>query len=164
MIAVAVLSLAVATFASTFGMFAKSVKSLGNYTLMSQESRLALELISRDLHAAESLAVAEEHTVEFTLPADAGGETVRYAFDAAGKTFMRTATPPGGTAVERKLFDDVVEFNMAYFNKLGVTVTSSPAVLNEAKSVQINAKLLKKMMSLSNTDYIISARFLMRNK
>jgi len=42
-------------------------------------------------------------------------------------------------------------------------VSNSPSILAETKSVQINAKLLKKVITSNTTDYIISARFLMRN-
>jgi hypothetical protein len=42
-------------------------------------------------------------------------------------------------------------------------MTSKVSVLTETKTVQINAKLVKKVINWKNADYIISARFLIRN-
>ncbi len=164
MVTVTLLGLVMVTIIPTFSVFTKSVAGLGNYTTMSRDSRGGLELISRDFHAAETLLLANSGEVTLTLPSDAGGGTVNYKYDINQKTFTRTATPSSGTVSSRQLFDDVEQFSMVYYNKLGVDVTSSASVLAEAKSVQMNAKLVKEVITTSNTDYIISARFLMRNK
>jgi len=168
MIAVSLLSLVLSTMIPTFIVFAKSIASLGNYASMSRDSRIGLELISRDFHAAEILTKATANELTLTLPADAGGGTVNYKYTPGtvpGKgTFTRVTTPSSGTTQTTQLLDDVVQFSMAYYNKLGVDVSSSASVLSQAKSVQLNAKLEKTVVTTANTDYIISARFLMRNK
>ncbi len=164
MVAVTLLGLVLVTMIPTFSVFTKSVAGLGNYTSMSRNSRSGLELISRDFHTAETLTFASASECTMTLPVDAGGGTVNYKYNSTNKTFTRTVTPLSGTTVSAELFDDVNQFSLVYYNKLGADVTSSAAVLKTAKSVQINAKLVKKVITTANTDYIISARFLMRNK
>jgi Tfp pilus assembly protein PilW len=164
MVSVTLLSLVMLAMIPTFSVFSKSIAGLGNYASMSRDSRGGLEMISRDFHGAESLSSASSSRVTMRLPADAGGDAVTYAYSSANKTFTRTVTPPGGTASSETLFEDVEQFSMLFYNKLGVDVTSSASILSQAKSVQINAKLVKKVITKDNTDYIISARFLMRNK
>ena len=109
---------------------------------MSRDSRSGLELISRDFHAAETLTKANANEVTLTLPTDAGGGTVNYKYDSAMRTFTRVATPSSGTTATSVLFDDIDQFSLVYYNKLGVDVTSSASVLTQAKSVQLNAKLV----------------------
>jgi hypothetical protein len=98
------------------------------------------------------------------LPAELGGTTVNYKFNTADKNFSRKKTDSSGNLLsEDILFEDVDSFKFVYYNRLSVDVTNSASIFAEAKSVQINAKLLKKVISTNTTDYIISARFLMRN-
>jgi prepilin-type N-terminal cleavage/methylation domain-containing protein len=168
MVTVSLLGLVLLAIIPTFSVFTKSVAGLGNYASMSRDSRGGLEWIARDFHAAESLSKATATEIRLTLPVDAGGGTVHYKYVAGLSpergTFTRELIPASGTAKTFELFDDVEAFNMVYYNKLGVDVTSSASILDEAKSVQLNAKLEKSVISTANTDYIISARFLMRNK
>ncbi len=163
MVTVTVLALVLASMIPTFIFFSKSIASLGNYTTMSRESRGGLERFSRDLHAVQSLLKAEEQEITFVLPDDAGGDTVSYKYDASKKQVTRTSTDPDGNVSSKMLFDDVENFKMIYFNRLDVDITGQPSILAEAKSVQVKAKLVKKVITTDNTDYIISARFLMRN-
>lgn len=168
MVTVSLLGLVLLAIIPTFSVFTKSVAGLGNYASMSRDSRGGLEWIARDFHAADSLTKATATEISLTLPADAGGGTVHYKYVAglspARGTFIREAIPATGTGQTMELFEDVDEFNMVYYNKLGVDVTSSASVLDEAKSIQLNAKLEKSVITTANTYYIISARFLMRNK
>jgi len=164
MVTVTLLGLVLVTIIPTFGVFARSIAGLGNYSAMSRDSRSGLELISRDFRAAEDLTLANSGEVTLVLPADAGGGTVNYKYNISEESFVRTAVPDSGITSEDKLFLDVKEFSMVYYNKRGDDVTEEASILAEAKSVQMNAKLVKKVLTTDNTDYIISARFLMRNK
>jgi prepilin-type N-terminal cleavage/methylation domain-containing protein len=163
MITITLLALVLGSMIPTFTFFSKSTASLGNYTTMSMESRHGLELFSRDLHAVASLAKASKTEIEFDLPADAGGDTVNYKYDSVAKNLTRTLTDPDGNVTVEVLFGDVRDFEMIYFNRLDADVTNRASILTEAKSVQVKATLVKKVVTTENTDYIISARFLMRN-
>ena len=163
MVVVALSALIAAMAMPTLLFFSKSMLGVGNYGEMSSRSRTALEVFSRDLHAAETIIGASGSSLTVTLPPELSSATVAYTYSSANKELTRTETPASGTATSRVLFGDVVSFAFVYYNRLGVDVTSSASVLTESKSVQINAQLLKSVLSVDNTDYIISARFLMRN-
>lgn len=143
--------------------FSRSMFGVGNYCVMSAASRSGLEIFSRDLHAAESITMADESGLIVTLPAELSSATVMYSYNYDDQELSRTITPLAGAVSRRVLFGDVDRFSFVYYNRLGVEVTDRPSVLIETKSVQINAKLIKQVVSVKNTDYIISARFLMRN-
>lgn len=164
-ITAALLSLVVAMMVPTFTFFARTVVRLGNYSSMSQNSRVSLEILSRDLHMASALILAKEDELTVELPVDAGGHVVHYLFDKSSKTVKRTVRSPGGGEVSRDLLTDVSEFSLRYYNRLGVELAYSHApLLDEAKSVMVNSRLLKRVVGSDTSDYIISARFLMRNR
>ncbi|MFT4901265.1 MAG: prepilin-type N-terminal cleavage/methylation domain-containing protein [Lentimonas sp.] len=163
MVVVVLLGMASAMMMPTMVFFSKSMLGVGNYSLMSAQSRTALEIFSRDLHVAEVLTAASQAGVSMTLPADLDSAVVVYTYDANAKELVRSVTPSGGSTKSRTLFGDVHSFEFVYYNRLGVDVSADASILSESKSVQINAKLLKDVGVIDNTDYIISARFLMRN-
>jgi len=167
MITVTLLALVLAGMIPAFTFFTKSIAGLANYTIMSSESRAGLERFSRDLHAVDSVSLANETEMTFKVSDEAGGSTVNYKFDPAAATLTRTVTDSGGNVFTEILFEDVTEFELFYFNRLDVpldAVADAGTLLLEMKSVQIRAVLLKKVITSDTTDYIISARFLMRNK
>jgi len=63
------------------------------------------------------------------------------------------------------LLDGVGQFAFAFFDPLGRKLPfSSPSLLLSIKSVQIDSELLRELSGTDATDYIISARFMMRNR
>jgi len=163
MVAVTLLSLAMASLIATFLVFSKGIASLDNYSQMSASSRQTLEHFSRDAHAAQRLITADADEFEFELPDDAGGYIMNYKYDSTTRKFTREKYNGETLLATTVLFEDIVDFSMIYYNQVNVNVTGEPSILIEAKSVQIDAKLVKNVMNQSNTDHIISARFLMRN-
>ncbi|MFP4070196.1 MAG: prepilin-type N-terminal cleavage/methylation domain-containing protein [Opitutales bacterium] len=163
MVTASLLALVLGSIIPTFSFFSKSISSLGNYSLMSQESRGGLERVGRDLHAAVDLTLAEVDELTLAMPAELGGGSVDYRYDADRRILTRGVTDGGGVRTEEVLFEDVAAFQFVYYNRLGVVVTDSPSIFAETKNVQVDAKLLKKVITTETSDYIISARFLMRN-
>jgi len=163
MISVAILSIVLASIIPTFIMFSKGMAGLGNYSDMSMSSRNALERFSRDVRVAEALHVATESEIEVELPSDAGGLVINYKYDPDAGTFTRKEYDGSTLSATSVLFSDVFEFNLVFFNRRDEDISDEASVLTEAKTVQLNAKLVKEVMNQSNSDYIISARFLMRN-
>lgn len=162
MVAVVLTGILSAMVMPTLIFFSKSMYSVGNYAKMGADSRTALEVLSRDLHVAASLNVASPTSMTVTLPSELDSAEVVYSYNASTQQLTRAATISGST-VTRMLFGDVDSFEFIYYNRLGVDVSASASILSQTKSVQINAKLLKEVAQIANTDYIISARFLMRN-
>lgn len=162
MVVVVLLGIISAMMMPTLVFFSKSMLGVGNYAEMGADSRTALEVFSRDLHVASGLNAASASSLTLTLPSELNSAVVVYTYDSSAQELTRAATISGST-VTQQLFGDVDSFEFIYYNRLGVDVTASASILSQTKSVQINAKLLKELAQLENTDYIISARFLMRN-
>lgn len=163
MIALVLFALVMTTITSTYLTFAKHSTSMGNYTEMSMDSRYALEVLGRDIHAANSITKATTSQVTLTMPTELGGSTVDYTYDSTAKTLTRTITDASSNSTSRVLFDNLDSFGLNYFNRTGIDVTGRASILNEAKSVQLDARLLRKLLTVDNTDYVISAKFLIRN-
>lgn len=172
MVSVTILAIVLGSIIPTFIFFTKSITGLGNYTIMSGESRSALEVFGRDLHVAIDVRKATTDELTLVLPADLDSVRINYKYetitDSNGKISRVVSrskfNDSSGTLLSKDiLFEDVDSFKLVYYNRLSVDVSNSASILAEAKSVQINAKLLKKVITSNTTDYIISARFLMRN-
>ncbi len=168
MVAVTLLSMVMASLIATFLVFSKGMAGVGNYGVMSAASRNTLERFSRDVHAATELTTTNSSEFEFAVSDEAGGYTYNYTYDATAHRFTRKKYSSGGTLLATDvLFEDVADetdaFRMIFYNRLNEDVTDEASVLTEAKTVQIDAKLEKKVINQDTADHIISARFLMRN-
>jgi prepilin-type N-terminal cleavage/methylation domain-containing protein len=165
MVTITIFTIVMASMVPTFIFFAKGMASLGNYSSMSMSSRNALEHFSRDVHVAEEILVASADQIRVQLPSDAGSFVVDYEYDADTGNFTRSKYEADGATLltTTVLFSDVIEFDLVFYNRRDVVVPDGASIENETKTIQLNAKLLKKVINTNTTDYIISARFLMRN-
>jgi len=145
---------------SSFIFFGKSSSSVGTYSDMSRESRRTLELLAQDIRMAEDVIVTGAYELILQEPASIGGNRVWYEFDIDDLTFTRTEMNGLTVVDQRTLLNNVELFNFAYYNIRGEKTTK----LIEAKSVRIDAEMARYVTGLRNTDYIISARFMMRNR
>jgi len=169
---------------STFMVLAKGAVGVGNYSEMSRQSRNALDIFSNDARAANGLIVASPAQdgsdvvsisgLTFTYPdyLDSGvAQTeVTYAFtpssgDSSG--FLTRTESYAGTATSRMVLQDMNSFKLKFFKAPGADFLASAGPLASvnawAKSIQLDSELKRKVITTDNTDYIISARFMMRN-
>lgn len=174
MVAVLIFSIALTSILSTFIVFAKSAVSVGGYAEMSSESRKALELFSRDIRSADALTVINakianslvytDSGITLSYPAYYGERTVSYGYSSG--SFTRTEVYDGTTTTE-KLLSGVSQLKIKFYQTPGnnFSAVSGPLASVDiwTKSVQLDAELLRNVVSIDNTDYIISARFMMRN-
>ena len=176
MISLGILMIALASITGTFMAFAQSSVSVGEYVEMSHESRMALEIFSRDVRSAETVEVLNaakadgvvytERGIDLTFPSYHGDRSVRYRYNADSDILFRVETYEG-TKSRTELLSGVRVFKIQFFQTPGsdFTSTSGPlaSVNTWAKSVQLDTELVRTVLALDNTDYIISARFMMRN-
>lgn len=153
---------------STFITFAIGAYSIGAYSEMSQDSRIVLEQFARDMRAAEDVTVAEADKITVVFP-DASihdGSSVTYEFDKDLKLFFRIENDKSGKEVANKSYLEGLEFfSFSYFDPLGNPLSlNTQSILLSVKSVQIDAEMLRDISRAEATDYIISARFMMRNR
>jgi len=157
-----------ASITSTFMAFAVGSKSIGAYTEMSSQSRKALELFGRDMRVAEDVLAANRHGISVEFPDNDfhDGETVQYVFDDLIGIFSRIEYDGDGNLVSNEvLLDGVEQFAYGFYDPLGNKLSyASPSLLLSIKSVQIDSELLRGISETEASDYIISARFMMRNR
>lgn len=156
MIGMALAGLVLAGVAMTLNMWARSSMSLGNYADMSGNSRRALDVFAYDVRMANNVSVSSSTTFTFTAyDAGSGNATVTYSFDAGANTLTRNYD-----GVSSIILDDVEQFGFSYLDLNRAATIDALSV----KVVQIEAVLLKQVLNLNNTDEIISARFMLRNR
>lgn len=168
MMATAISGLVLASMVSTFFVFAVGSKSVGAYTMMSNDSRLVLEHFARDIRAAEDVTQADASTLTVQTPTTSfyNGTSVTYDYDEDTKFLSRIEEDDSGTAISNKtLLQGVEQFTFSYFDPLGAKLSLNTAsILLSVKSVQVDAEMERSVSRTEATDYIISARFMMRNR
>jgi len=176
MLSMTILMIALGSITGTFMVFAKGSASLGEYVDMSAESRKALELFSRDVRAADGITVIgasssngvvyTEQGLNLTFPDYYGNRSVTYSYDST-EGILRRIENYAGTQSDSNLLTGMQQFKIQLFQAPGddfESISGPVASVNEwAKSLQLDAELIRTVATLDNTDYIISARFMMRN-
>lgn len=163
MFSAGILAIVVAIVAPTFIAFSKYTVSLGNYSEMSYDSRMVVEILARDIRGAESLTRANSARLTLELPADLGGNTVDYRYNADRGILYRAVTDnTTGTTSRDEMLEGLQRFQFVYYNRLGNESTAASR-LTETKSINIDALMIREVVEQSNTDYIISAKFMLRN-
>ena len=155
-------------------------ESLMNYSEMNSQSRKAIELFGRDARATANVNTFS--TSRFTLLREVwtgsyyADRFVTYDYVSAAGTFSRIensavlvkgALVPGAEVSRKILLYDVEELNFKYYRLYDPEIKDYDPIARtrlEVKHVQIEAKLLRNVLTNENTNYIISARFMMRNK
>lgn len=176
MYSMTILMIALGSITATFMAFAKSSVSVGEYVDMSYQSRKALEIFSRDVRGADGInvispissggAVYSNRGMDLTFPDYYGNKTVQYRYDSLTGSLRRTENYKG-TVSQSDLLTGVRQFKIQFFKAPGSNFQSEPGAAGSvslwAKSLQLDAELLRTVLAIDNTDYIISARFMMRN-
>lgn len=168
MLSLTILGFVVGSIMATFLSFSKSVRSVGHYSEMNQDSRYALETFARDVRAAEDVTLASTNELNLVLPSTTpyDGRQIRYEFDPLMAVFSRVERDSGGNEIGSTiLLDGVNEFALSYYDPLGAELAlSTPSLLLSVKGVQLEAEMLREILTTEATDFVISARFMMRNR
>lgn len=168
MISSGLLAMVLVSIVGTFMVFARGAKGVAAYTEMSQQSRKALELFARDLRAAEDVTKADQYNLYIDIPETVyyGGESVQYVFDKDFGIFSRVEYDKDGKLNSNDvLLDGVEQFMFGFYDPLGQRLDySQESLLLSVKSVQIDSEMVRDVSQTDATDYIISARFMMRNR
>ena len=156
MIAITIAGLITAGAVFSLNLWARSSMSLGNYADMSGSCRRALDVFASDVRMANGVSASTNSSFTFTAYDETNSTvTVSYVFDDATDRLTRTYN---GTSTV--LLEDVSQFNFAYYDLNRNATTNALSV----KEVQIEAILQKEVLTVANTDEIIPARFMLRNR
>lgn len=166
MVVCTLFSLIVALMIPTFITFSKGMKALDNYSEMSMASRIALEHFSRDVRTAENiLPGSDQYALKMRLPSFINDHEIFYRYDPENNQFTREEYNSDGILIKTNiLFSNAEELKITYYNSFGTAI--DPTIQLETSIIQLNVTLTKDLdraKNLSNTDHIISARFLVRN-
>lgn len=156
MLAISIGSLVIAGATFSLNLWARSSVSLGNYTDMSGSCRRALDVFASDVRMANGVSSSTASGFTFTAY-DSTNSTVTVSYDYDTVTKELTRTYDGTSQV---LLDDVSLFGFSYFDLNRTATTNALSV----KEVQIEAILQRAVLTIDNTDEIISARFMLRNR
>lgn len=152
---------------------AKGSESLINYTEMNNQCRHALELFSRDMRMASDVLQHDFKSDSIVIERDQPNGAsifVRYHYvnnSGTGGHFRREewSVYPGDPSFDL-ISEDVLMFDVQALEFRYYRFDRDVAALTplEVKHVEIEAELERDVLGLSNTNYIVSARFMMRNK
>ena len=156
MIGMVLAGLLLAGVALTLNMWARSSMSLGKYADMSGNSRRASGIFAYDVRHAKNVLASTSSTFAVTAYGSSNSiVNVTYSFDADANTLTRNYG-----SVSFIILDDLEQFGFSYLDLNRSVTTDALSV----KVVQIEAVLPKEVLNLNNTDEIISARFMLRNR
>ncbi len=155
MIAVFVTTLLMAGLGQTFILMQKNFLSLGNYVDFSANARKTLELFGRDMRMTATVYTATSTEVDVDIMTPTGTQGVNYTYDPVADTFSRTVG--GQTTV---LLKDCAALRLTYYTITDSVTTS----LGSIKKVQLDAITRRFVQNIENTDMIITATYMMRNR
>jgi hypothetical protein len=152
-----VASIVLAGLTSSYVFLVRSTYALGNYVEMNDESRVNLELFARDVRRATDATYLGPYGMTMDVPLPGGGtETVDYYYDPSKGELLRRDS--SGT---RTMLSDIRQFTLSYY-----TLRDNPTMKSiELKKVQLDCEMARDvLLHLTNTNHVLSARWMMRNK
>ena len=157
LVSVALLSLIISVGLTALTFISQSSTSLSNYSIMSHQSRNALEEFSRDIRMGFRINKATVEILDFDIFGKAGTTSnIRYEYSAVEDKLFRTED----SGAKEEVLDDLAAFQFNYFNLRKIPTNAIISI----KEVQIEGLVKKNALAITNTNYIISARFMMRNR
>ncbi len=157
MIAMALATVLLAGATAVMLAMAKGSESLINYSEMNTQSRRALSNLGTNLRSGMDIIDASETHLTFTRLPEAGPpEELTFRYDSGNQQLILELEDGSSEIVLR----DVTSLNFHYYTHLQDS-TTHPL---EIKHVQLEAELTRRVVSLTNRNYVISARFMLRNK
>ncbi|WP_309387387.1 PulJ/GspJ family protein [Cerasicoccus frondis] len=134
----------------------RSSTAMINYQDMNEQSRIMLEQFARDLRSATNVNSLSDTSISIATVTSSGATLqVTYTYSSSAGLLYRQV----GSGVREIILDDIVAFDMNFFTFRG-DPTTNPI---EIKRVQLEAMMERSALATTNTNYIISAQFVLRN-
>ncbi len=165
MVAVGIGSLVLAGVATLFIYGLTSFASLGNYTGLTSQSRLAVDLMSRDIRSATGLVSSQPNlpVKQLTLTNAFDGTTVTYAWDSTTQVLTSTRS---GQPVHTNL-TGCTGWTFSFYQRTPnkswtFYPTSDPAL---CKLINMSWKCSRSILGNAiNTENLVTAQVVLRNK
>lgn len=166
LIALSIAVVMLVTVYATVISMAKGSESMINYAEMNAQTRFALEQFGRDARMASGVDSASPTAIRLEREFSGTLYDVEYVYSGAGGTFRRTVYDEGTSNVaglsdaDAVLLFGVHQLTLNYYT-LRNDPTTNPV---EIKHVQMEALMQRSVLSTTNSNDIISTRFMMRNR
>jgi len=156
-ITMSLLAIIIAGGLSAITTISQGSTALSNYSIMSTNGRQALEIIARDIRMGYDVNKATLTKLDFDVYGKKGtNNNIVYEYDAGRDVLLKTVD--GG--LSEIIIEDLSAFSFNYYNLRRISTTAPISI----KEVQVEGILKRNSLSVSNTNHIISARFMMRNR
>ncbi len=159
MITLVLTTMIMAGLTSSYMFLMENSISLGNYSDMNFQTRIGLEKFGRDIRMATKVYTMTTTVVDIDIPKTGGGVTkIKYQYSSPNKTLSRIQLGTGGGT--QVILRDVQSFALKYTDHAGATTASTTFV----KRVQLDLEMRRNVLTLENTNHVISAHYMMRMK
>ncbi|MBD5781801.1 prepilin-type N-terminal cleavage/methylation domain-containing protein [Pelagicoccus sp. NFK12] len=148
----------------------RGAAGLGNYHDMNMRSRFMLDKFASDARMTVDVNSASSTAVSLDVYNSTGGlDTIVYSYDPDALLFSRIVYPDQDMAagVSDVILENVEALTFTYFNMIYDSSTGEleeTTNLLEIKEIQLEALMEMSALNTLNTNQIISARYMMRNK
>lgn len=138
---------------------ARSAFGIANYSDMNREARLGLETFGRDVRSAEAIHAGFDDTA-FTIDVrrpDESPDPITYIFlpDDPDRPLVRITA-----GEERRLITGIENLAFSYNDLQG-----NPAVSHsDVKQMRLQLKMVREAAAIPQTERVVSARYILRNK
>lgn len=159
MVALTLITIVLAALFSSWGFVGRSTLALSQYNEMNSMGRTGLEIFARDVRRARKLE-EDFSSTDFRLVMEEPDEsltTVRYSYDASGRTLIRREGDSGDWKV---VFRDVDSIDFSFYGTTGAETIYSL----ETRLIQLELLMARDVQGRDATKKIVSARYIMRNK
>ena len=155
MVAVTLMGIIMTAILSSYMTLTRSAIAMGNYSEMSEKSRYALDVFSKDIRMTSAMTSFNATSLTVTAlygPSDT--RTIVYTYDAVNDTLTRTED-----SVAEILLENVTSFTFKYYNTADLETSHTL----EVQKVRITAELSKKILHLTHTHDMVSGKFMIKN-
>ncbi len=170
MVATAVVGVVLAASTGSLTFVARGSAGLANYHDMNLRGRFMLDKFASDARMTVDVNEATSTMVSLDVYNSSGGlDTVVYSFEEGASSLSRTVYEDQdmSSGVADVILENVIELDFTYFNMIydasSKELTETTKLL-EIKEIQLEAVMRLTALNTINTNQIISARYMMRNK
>ena len=159
LVVVVLFAAVVAISSSSLITLGKASTGIGNYAEMNYQARHVLEEFGSDVRMGSMVELFTATRFEFKYIDSSNTEqSVTYEYVSSDSTLYRSEN---GTTIP--ILQNLASFEFDYFNLNLQEVAIGNSAL-EVKGVRVSARMEQKVVSLANTNEVLSARFMMRNR
>lgn len=158
-------SIVLAAFLMSYSMTTRGFTAAGNYSDLERDARITLDFLTRDARMATGLVSFASTDISLGIPTNfnssgsiTGAKTVRY-YRGNGSLSNKLLRVDGG--ITNTMADNVVSLRFIQYDRNLVTNGINPS---DCKLLQVDLTLRKFTIDNPNTEQILSARIVLRNK